>query len=135
VIWVTLDGRQLIDIDTRQQVLHRTGLLLERLSRFLEPNVPPVFVVISHKDFGDPSQASINKLNSEAARLNLSMKIVQVASFSDNDAIMPGTGIAELIDISLKSTSSSSPGVLWPDSVVDEFNRQFLNFRSGKVPS
>ena len=133
VIWVMIDGRQLIETQTRQQVLHRTEVLMGRLSKFLGANAPPVFVVISHKDSGDPSQASLGRLESEAAKLNLSITIVQVASFSDNDKVAPGTGIEELIEISLKSASSASPSALWPDQGVGEFNRQFLNFRAGEL--
>jgi hypothetical protein len=135
VIWLTIDGRQLIQPATRQQVLHRTGMLFQRLSEFLGAEVPPVFVVISHKDLGDPSQASLRKLESEARRLNLPIKILQVSSFSDNEAMEPGTGIAELIGASLTSASPTSPLTLWPDSGVANSDRQFLNFRIRKVSS
>jgi len=133
VIWVTVDGRQLIQPATRQQVLHRTGLLLQRISEFLTPQVPPVFVVISHKDIGDPSEASMRKLESEAQRLKLPIHILQVSSFSDNEAINPGTGIAELIGASLRSASPTSPTALWPNSGVADSDRQFLNFRTREV--
>jgi hypothetical protein len=135
VIWVTVDGRQLIEPSTRQQVLHRTGMLLQRVSEFLGAKVPPVFVVISHKDLGDPSEASLSKLESEAKRVNLSIKILQVSSFSDNEATTPGTGIAELVGASLKSSSPTASAALWADSHVVESDRQFLNFRSREVSS
>lgn len=135
VIWITVDGRQLIELQTRQQELHRTGLLLQRVSEFLGPKVPPVFVVISHKDRGDPSDASLRKLQSEAARFNLAIKIVQVASFSDNEAVAPGTGIAELIAGSLTSSSSTTSSPLWPESVGSDGSRQFLNFRTRRALS
>ncbi|WP_263359914.1 TRAFAC clade GTPase domain-containing protein [Acidicapsa ligni] len=135
VIWVTVDGRQLIQPQTRQQVLHRTGMLLQRVSEFLGSEAPPVFVVISHKDLGDPSEASLRKLESEAARVNVPIKILQVSSFSDNEAIDPGTGIAELIAASLVSKSPTKPATLWPDSDVANSDRQFLNFRIRRVLS
>jgi Double-GTPase 2 len=135
VIWITVDGRQLIQSQTRQQVLHRTGLLLQRVSEFLNPKVPPVFVVISHNDEGNPSDASLQKLQAEATRLNLAIKILQVASFSDNDAVAPGMGIAELIDASLASSSSTASGTLWPDSIGIDGTRQFLNFRAREALS
>lgn len=133
-IWLTIDGRQLIQPTTRQQVLHRTGLLMQRVSEFLVAEVPPVFVVISHKDLGDPSGASIRKLESEASRLNLPIKILQVSSFSDN-IMEPGTGIAELIRASLTSASPMMPTALWPHSNAPDSDRQFLNFRTRKVQS
>jgi hypothetical protein len=133
VIWVTVDGRQLIQPLTRQQALHRTGMLLQRVSEFLAPNVPPVFVVISHKDIGDPSEESLRKLDSVARRWNLPIQILQVSSFSDNEAMEPGTGIAELVSASLKSASPTTPAALWPDATFSASDRQFLNFRSREV--
>lgn len=130
VIWVTVDGRQLIQPATRQQVLHRTGLLLQRIAEFLSPEIPPIFVVISHRDIGDPPLTSLRKLQSEAARLNLTIQILQVSSFSDNEAMEPGTGIAELINASLTSASKTTPATLWPDSGTADSDRQFLNFRT-----
>lgn len=135
VIWITVDGRQLINAETRQQVLHRTGLLMQRVSEFLAPEIPPIIIVISHKDLGDPSPASIRKLESEATRLKLQFKIMQVSSFSDNEAVMPGTGIAELIDISLRGSAPSESMTLWPDTLVPSSDRQLLNFRNREVPS
>jgi hypothetical protein len=135
VIWLTIDGRQLIQPATRQQVLHRTGLLMQRVSEFLAPEVPPVFVVVSHKDLGDPSGASIRKLESEASRLSLPIKILQVSSFSDNPAMEPGTGIAELIRASLTSQSPMTAAALWPHLDSADSDRQFLNFRARKAQS
>lgn len=135
VIWVTVDGRQLLEPATRQQVLHRTGMLLQRISEFLGKKVPPVFVVISHKDLGDPSAASLSKLESDAKRVNLLIKILQVSSFSDNETTAPGTGIAELVGASLVSASPTTSAPLWPDSSLADSNRQFLNFRAREVAS
>jgi hypothetical protein len=135
VIWVTVDGRQLIEPQARQQVLHRTGMLLQRIAEFLGSVTPPVFIVISHKDLGDPSETSLRKLESEAARVNVPITILQVSSFSDNEAIAPGTGIAKLIAASLASKSSTTAAPLWPDSGVGNSDRQFLNFRGKEVLS
>ncbi len=133
VIWIAVDGRQLIQPTIRQQVLHRTGLLLLRVSEFLGPKVPPVIIVISHKDIGDPPEASLRKLESAAKRLDLTVQILQVSSFSDNKAIDPGTGIAELINASLKSASATTPAPLWPNAGLVVSDRQFLNFRAREV--
>jgi hypothetical protein len=135
VIWLVIDGRQLIELASRQQVLHRSSLLLQRISELLGANVPQVFIVISHRDLGNPSDASIQKLEAEAERFSISVKVVQVSSFSDNDLIAPGTGIAELIESSLASGSASSVEPFWPDSSVGIPNRQFLKFRTGRASS
>jgi hypothetical protein len=130
VIWITIDGRQLIE--TAQYVIHRTVLLFERLARFLGPGVPPLLVVISHKDFGEPSKLSLDTLKAEAVRLKLSINIVQVASFSQNPQIEPGTGIAELIDISLRNAVSRS--AFWPDSGING-DREFSKLSVERPPS
>lgn len=135
VIWLMVDGRQLIEPVSRQQVLHRTSLLLQRVSELLGVDVPPVFIVISHRDLGNPADASIRKLETEAQRFSVPVKIVQVSSFSDNDLIVPGTGIAELIESSLASISESFAQPLWPDFSAGSSNRQFLKFRIGKASS
>ena len=135
VIWLMIDGRQLIELPSRQQVLHRSSLLLQRVSEFLGSNVPPVFIVISHRDLGNPSDASIQKLHAEAQRFGVPVKIVQVSSFSDNDSVIPGTGIAELIESSLAGTSKPSAEAWWPDSEARSPKRQFLGFRVGRAIS
>lgn len=135
VIWLMIDGRQLIELPSRQQVLHRSSLLLQRVSELLGSNVPPVFIVISHRDLGNPSDASIQKLHTEAQRFGVPIKIVQVSSFSDNDSVIPGTGIAELIESSLAGTSKSSVEAWWPDSEAGSPKRQFLRFRVGRAIS
>lgn len=132
VIWLMVDGRELIELSTRQQVLHRTSLLLQRISEFFGPTVPPVFVVISHKDLGNPPDASIKKLEAEAQRFHVAAKIMQVSSFSDNDDVAPGTGIAELIEATLNSNSAASGMPLWPDTGIGALNRQFLKFGTGR---
>jgi hypothetical protein len=135
VIWLMIDGRQLIELPSRQQVLHRSSLLLQRISEFLGSNAPPVFIVISHRDLGNPSNASIQKLHAEAQRFGVPVKIVQVSSFSDNDLVAPGTGIAELVESSLAGASASSVEAFWPDSEAGTSKRHLLKFRIGRMTS
>ena len=90
-----------------------------------------MFIVISHRDLGNPSDASIQKLHAEAQRFGVPVKIVQVSSFSDNDLVIPGTGIAELIESSLAGASKPFVEAWWPDSEAGNPKRHFLRFRVG----
>jgi hypothetical protein len=111
-IWVTLDGDELARL--RQQVLHRTHLLFQRIAKFLTPTIPPVILVISHLDRGQPEQRSVTSLTEEATRQGISLTIVNVASFSDSDNVQPGTGLLQLLGESLKIESDLVVPPFWP---------------------
>lgn len=95
VLWVTIDGADLVE--SRQQVLHRTQLLFQRIKTFLGEHAPKILLVISHLDRGQPEPRSIKILKEEADRQKLSLSIVNVASFSDVPSVAPGTGLLELL--------------------------------------
>jgi len=127
-IWVTIDGSELAQSKMRQQVLHRTHLLFQRLSKLVAP-VPPVFVIISHHDLGDPEARSIASLESEAKRYGISVKTVNVASFSEKDDVPPGSGIEELVTLCLAGTSSVDERAFWPTQPAQNPTRFALRFR------
>jgi hypothetical protein len=130
VLWITIDGRAILRPETRQLVLHRTGMLMQRVKDFLGACAPPVLLVVSHLDEGTPSVASIDKLKSDAARLGLDVTVRQVSSFSEKEEVPPGTGIAELIRASLASHSPLEAEVLWPDPSSFDASRHFWSFRA-----
>ena len=132
VLWITIDGRALLKSESRQVVLHRSGMLMQRVKDLLGLDVPPVLLVISHLDKGTPSATSIDRLKADASRLGLDVTIIQVSSFSEADAIPPGTGIADLIRASLNSHSSTEPEPLWPSSISVGIRRHFGAFRAEK---
>jgi Double-GTPase 2 len=129
-LWVALDGEQLLNPKLRQQVLHRTHVLFQRISKMLSPKVPPVLLVISHLDAGKPDPKSIQSLQAEAGRFGIPLTVASVASFSDEAMVSPGSGIAGLIDLTMKVTADDSAADFWPDQEPSEGNRQILHFRN-----
>jgi hypothetical protein len=127
-IWVTLDGEELTRL--RQQVLHRTHLLFQRIAKFLAPTIPPVILVISHLDRGQPEQRNVDSLIGEANRHGIHLTIVNVASFSDVKAVQPGTGLLQLLAESLRAESDLSSPPFWPQSSLASQARFALRFRS-----
>jgi hypothetical protein len=111
-IWVTLDGEELARL--RQQVLHRTHLLLQRIAKFLAPTIPPVILVISHLDRGQPEQRNVDSMMAEAKKYGISLTIISVASFSDVKDVPPGTGLLELLAESLKVGANLPVPLFWP---------------------
>ena len=130
VLWITIDGRALLKPESRQLVLHRTGMMMQRVKEFLKTDLPPVTLVISHLDEGTPSTASIDKLKNDAERLGLNVAVIQVSSFSEADAVPPGTGIADLIQTSLASHSSPDAEELWPIGSSFSNGRHFWSYRA-----
>jgi hypothetical protein len=125
VIWIAIDGSDLAK--SRQHVLHRTKLLLQRLKVFLDPHAPKVLVAISHLDQGQPEQRSLNALEAEAAKLNLSLSIVNVASFSENLAIAPGAGLIDLLSKTFEVMDFEREK-FWPDTERKENGRYLMRF-------
>jgi hypothetical protein len=129
LLWVTVDGRQLLQPKLRQQVLHRTILLFERIATFLAPNVPPILLVISHLDLGRPEERNLKVLEREAAAFGLSVLPVSVASFSDNNEVNPGTGIRELLSETVRSLTPRNTISFWPSTDPSSGQRLVLQFR------
>jgi len=127
VLWLAIDGADLMK--SRQQVLHRTQLLFQRLKAFLEPYAPKIILVISHLDLGEPEERSVKVLEGEAKRRGLDLSIINVASFSDLGSIAPGTGLADLLT---KTFEAGAPlrSTFWPDSERPNAGRYILRFRS-----
>jgi hypothetical protein len=122
VLWLTVDGADLVK--SRQQVLHRTQLLFQRIKPFLESQAPKIIVVISHLDRGEPEERSIKVL-----RHGLELSIINVASFSDEQTIEPGTGLLDLLKATF-DIGASSRAAFWPDIERTPVGRYILRFRS-----
>lgn len=126
VLWVTVDGADLVQ--ARQQVLHRTQLLFQRIKNFLGNQSPKILLVISHLDRGEPEARSIKALQDEADRLGLPITVRNVASFSDADAIPPGTGLLELLAQTFEGVPVQQPR-FWPINARSEEGRFIARFR------
>jgi hypothetical protein len=127
VLWVTIDGAYLAK--ARQHVVHRTQLLLQRIKGFLLGQSPKIIIVISHLDCGRPEKNSTQAIEDEAKRLGLSLQIVSVASFSDDDTIAPGTGILDLLNATFEAGKNSRSS-FWPDRERSDIGRYISRFRS-----
>ncbi|WP_354043575.1 hypothetical protein [Devosia sp. UYZn731] len=114
VIWLMVDGEQLTTPATRQLYLHRTQLYLQRLKEFF-PNLPRIILVITRADKGSISQKTTNILLKDAADLGLNVAIQSIASFASvGNPVSPGTGIAELVSMSIGSEKTAYR--LWPEA-------------------
>jgi hypothetical protein len=127
VLWLTIDGADLVK--SRQQVLHRTQLLFQRVKAFLGSQTPKVIVVVSHLDRGEPEERSVKVLKDEAMRHGLDLIIINVASFSDEHTIAPGTGLLDLLKATFE-IGASSQAHFWPDSEPPSAGRYISRFRA-----
>lgn len=125
-IWIMVDGIELVTLAQRQVTLHRTALLLQRLVPVVT-EATPIYLVISRRDKGEIQQNVYATLLAEAARLRIALKVLQIASFSDDGAVQPGTGIRELIEAVIRLPQPQAG--FWPDESPDRAARQVLQFR------
>jgi hypothetical protein len=127
VVWLMMDGTQLLQATTRQFALHRMKLLMQRLAELVVPP-PPVVLVLTRLDQGEVAQQLIEPLRNEARLRNIDMTVVQIASFADAGAVAPGFGLADLIAASCQSAAGITQS--WPSSsaVVQE-ERAMMRYR------
>jgi hypothetical protein len=116
VVWLMIDGRQLLAAETRMWALHRARLLMQRLAPILGRDTP-VFIVVSRRDVGEQPTATVEALLKDARALGLSVSVTAIASFSEAGNIIPGFGIAELVSSSVSATNTRPD--FWPDEPVD----------------
>lgn len=124
VIWIMVDGIQLSTPKSKQLALHRTKLLLQRISAFLAPS-PQIILVVTRKDQATPKQEVVAELLDEAKALGLAMRTISIASFAAPGDVKAGEGIPELIEASLLPTTA--PAGVDMDDVVG--NRWILRYK------
>jgi hypothetical protein len=124
-IWLMVDGKQLSTPNTRQWAIHRTKLLMRRLSALLKP-APRVILVITRRDDGAVEQSIREEIEREAEANDLALQIVEIASFADAGAVAPGTGILELLLATIKS--APEPAEFWPQQSGDREQRAIMRF-------
>ncbi len=130
VIWLMVDGRQFAIPKTRQLILHRTKLMLQKLAGILKPSTP-VKLVITRRDLGEPDTAALEALYTEAHSRSMNVEIFSIASFSEGVDIISGYGIAELIAASCKNNSEAPK--FWPNSKISsDKERAMFRFRNLK---
>jgi hypothetical protein len=129
-VWIIVDGVQVTTVATRQTVLHKLSVLLQRVKALAGANCPPISLVITRRDRGVVPEAAYATVVEEAQAQDITLKVYQIASFSENDAIEPGTGLTELIE-SLFSESQAGPEA-WPLAERRDAARQMLRYRASE---
>ena len=97
VIWLVVNGTQLVASDTRQLCVQRTKLAIERLGSFLGRG-QRLILVVTRRDEKKPDNTMIQEICTEGTRRGFETEAVAVASFSHNEEVAAGTGIPELIE-------------------------------------
>jgi hypothetical protein len=126
VIWLMASGRDFVDERTRQLAIYHATNLIERLSSVLPHPLPRVIFVASWRDIGTLPDAVIESIRRSAESFGFTVEFAPIASFSDNDDIHPGDGLAELITATLPISGMCTE--IWPANNSAHSRRSFLNF-------
>lgn len=127
VIWFMVDGRQFANDATVAYARYRAGLLIERLADLLGDHRPRILLVPTWQDAGAFPPAEVDTLSETAARLGFGIEMAPIASFSWNDAVSPGEGVAELVERSICPPKRNH--AFWPVTEADQDDRALLVFR------
>lgn len=127
VIWIMVDGRDFVDVKKRNYAIHRTELLITRLAEIVPPSSTRLILVPSWRDIGAFPRTAFDQVEAEAASHGFSLNLSPIASFSENNLVPPGEGVAELLDITLNH-SRECPA-FWPNDPKGKL-RKLAGFRS-----
>ena len=97
VIWLVVDGTELVEPNKRQVCVHRTKHAIGRLADFLGAG-RRLILVVTRLDRKVPDVSVVSELCAEGTRRGFETEAVEVASFSDNEQVAPGTGIPRLME-------------------------------------
>lgn len=127
VIWLMVDGRQFVEDSTVAMARYRATLLVERLSQLLGDHRPRIIVVPTWQDKGEFPKAEAEVLRKCGEDFGLEVELSPIASFSWNDEMEPGFGVARLMERSI-SAASVAPE-FWPTERPADGERQLAAFR------
>jgi hypothetical protein len=126
-IWITINSEHIMDVATRRYTIHRADLLLDRIKEFLEYDVPGICIVLTHCDKSESVREYFSELIN--THNDLEVKIIEIASFSQNPDIPAGFGLEEtvkdLLHMRRKSTFDFTAS-----SVSDDSVRNILKFQN-----
>ncbi|MGP4753747.1 TRAFAC clade GTPase domain-containing protein [Agrobacterium pusense] len=129
VIWLMVDGGRLSSPTQRQGAIHRTRLYLQRLKEFF-PDLPRVILVVTRADLGTANEKTLQAILNEGVALGIEISVQTISSFSANEEVPAGTGIAELIVASMGRQADAA--AFWPSS-SDNIGRAIGNVGRGGV--
>lgn len=126
-VWIVVDGRALADKERRHGLISRVGQLVERLKTLFNGEMPRLMLVVTHRDDGEMAASVSMRLLAELERREVTATVVQVAPFSDHDAVRAGFGIDDLIG----ATAGTPPAApdFWPSVAPRDGTRSFLGYR------
>lgn len=127
-IWLMINGHEIEEQETRYSILHKLEMLIKRLGSFLVTQRPKLILVITHKDRCGEIITKLEKIKRVAEALRFQLEVKEIASFSENNDVHPGTGISELIDEVFAEKVISNE--FWPDTMPLETFRQALRFQN-----
>jgi hypothetical protein len=125
-IWIMVNGEEVESTETRKHTIHRLKLLIDRLYAFLSPNMADLTIVLTHCDKHAGVKEHLKDFISKYKGFDI--KLIETASFSDNDKIPAGSGISELIG-DLLSQRKEKSGTLWNEKDSAPDGRQMLKFK------
>ena len=126
-IWLMVNSEDILKIETRHHTIHRLKLLVERLTSFLSGNIPDISVVLTHCDKSTSVVQYLKPITDLGVGFDI--KPFEIASFSDNSKVEPGTGISELImDLLIQRKKTQSD--FWPEATGNTSSRNMLNFQN-----
>jgi hypothetical protein len=128
VIWLMMDGSQIREQSTRQYVVHRTQLLINRLRASID-HMPPLVLVLTRRDGGEVPASFVEPIVQEAEQQNLQISVAQIASFGDQGDVDPGYGIEALVRCCRAEVPDRTPTWPAPAADIDE-DRAMLRYPS-----
>jgi hypothetical protein len=126
-IWFMVDGRQFANDETVAYARYRASLLIERLAGLLGEHRPRILLVPTWQDADVFPATEVAKLSETANGLGFEVEMVPIASFSWNDAVRPGDGVAKLVERSICPPKRTH--AFWPVTEADQDDRALLAFR------
>lgn len=125
VVWLMVDGRELIQAQTREWAIHRATNMVERLAGVLPTQRPRLILVSSWRDKGELAEATLKRVQDYAGAFGFVVESESIASFSDT-GVTAGKGVAELIERSLGFVGKRPDA--WPGRETLRSHRAFLSF-------
>jgi len=124
-IIVTLNAEFLVNHSTRSYAIHRIKLLIQRIEAYLQQSMTSVNIVLTHCDRTGTVKEHLADLIGEFR--NFELKVFEIASFSDTEAIVAGAGISELISDLIVGEKKSTTH-FWPIKQNGVDRRSILNY-------
>lgn len=128
-IWLTINAEELHNRKTRQVVLHKLDILVDRIKSYLTHKVPDITIVLTHCDKVTSVIEYLSYIQNKGD--SFSIKIVPIASFSGNEAIEPGFGINELISDAY-TMRNVGKDEFWPELPVNESQRYMIKYQNDR---